>query len=106
MPPKPFSQQEQELYKHNVEFFIDNLLNEKIDYEAINGVKISGGYDLKIDEFKVAGLSRQQNEAIKTALQQFLYDIISNLNFVNPDELGITLKDYIDYVYKHKASKD
>lgn len=106
MLPKPFSQQEQELYRRNIEFFIDNLLNEKIDYEEVNGVKISGGYDLKIDEFEVTGLSSQQNEVIKTAVQQFLYDIISNLNFINPDELGITLKDYIDYVYKHKTNKD
>lgn len=72
MPPQTFSHTERELYKRNIEFFIDNLLNEKIDYKAVKGVKISGRYNLKIDEFDVAGLSKEQNEVIKEAVQQFL----------------------------------
>lgn len=102
MPPARFSDLEKEMYARNIEYFLKYTIDENIDYDYENRVKIVAGYDLKLKKFSVDYLTPEHNEDLKSILQDFLYYIISSLDFNNPDELKITLKDYIEYVQKSR----
>jgi hypothetical protein len=95
-----YNQLEREMYYGDFNYYLKQLMDERVDYPAIKGVKISGTYNFKIDEFNIKELSQSRNQEIKEAVQHFIYDVISALNFVDPNDYGIRLKDFIDYVHE------
>lgn len=100
MSAPSYNQLEREMYYGDFNYYLKQLMDEKVDNPPIKGVKISGNYNLKIDEFEIEELSKSRNQEIKEAVQHFIHDVVLALNFVDPNDYGISLKDFIDYVYK------
>jgi hypothetical protein len=104
-PKKQLSPEKKLEYNRNIEVYLREMLNPSFGYDPLNGVKIVTDFDFKVVEFHFNILTDEQNNLLKQEFQKFLYIIVDVLSYFNPDTLGITLYDYLDYVQDSRVSK-
>jgi predicted RNA-binding protein Jag len=96
-----------QLYFGNINFYLQNLLNGKFNYESKDKKsRIVATHDLQVEKCHIEGLSENQNQQLKHHLQEFVYEIFDSLDFFNPDQLGITLLDYVEYVQQARLENE
>lgn len=106
-PNAALSKELKEIYFGNVDFYLQNLLNEKFEYVSKDeGSRIIATHDLQIELCEIEGLSKDQNQQVKHHFQEFIYEVFNSLDFFNSDQLGISLLDYIEYVQQSRLDKE
>jgi hypothetical protein len=106
-PNAALSEELKQIYFGNINFYLQNLLNEKFDYESKDKKsRIVATHDLQVEMSEIEGLSENQNQKVKQHLQEFIYEVFDSLDFFNSDQLGISLLDYIEYVQQARLDKE
>ena len=60
------------------------------------------GLGLELIDLFIPNLDNIQEKAVKDIIQNMLYSVFESLNFYNPNDINISLKDYIDFVQSKK----
>lgn len=92
------SKEDKEFRGRDMDTYISYLLNlegVEVNNEHIN-LKINHKFQIKT--LNIKKLNEPENIIIQKYLQETLNDLFGDLNFEDPDQLRLTLGDYIDYV--------
>ncbi len=95
------TQSDRDFYTRSIDKYLSYLLEPEYTEIKNNKFKVKIDYKMRIEEFQIKSLSEAENKEFKEFLEQLLLNIFKNLNFEDPDQLGLTLGDYIDYVLEN-----
>ena len=93
---------DKEFYQRNIDKYLSYLINPNSIKNQNDQFKIEIDYKMKIQNLEIKSLNERENQELKEFLEATLKNMFINLNFENPDELGLTFKDYINYVLCQK----